>query len=610
MGGNKTTRRRWLQALGVGGVASLAGYSGGGEFDAPQETTTADGQPTVSGTYNAVTSSPYQTLNPLYNTESGAGDAIEYALDQSYTFMPETEPLPLHFELETDDGEVWVANVRENLEFSDPYGEVTAETYVYQIQEVHQSDWANTPFGTDWSRQDEPIPVEQTGKYEFQIELPNADILYRESFDPLMYPIPIDLMKPYVNEEDAQGLQEDEELLELTFTGNLGAFTLDEWNRSSGVVYSRNEDYFLQEADDVPGIFDNAPYFEGLEVSVVQEQSSRLAALETGEADAAAVPPNRVAEFQDLDRVDVKIIPQPFNEVCVYNMRDNGWNAGPGNLFREKEFRQGLAAAVDKERLVKGVFRDFAEVEYTWQPRWSRWYPGDDKLMTFGTGDLYGPEETRSRIETALGNVDQDYRYDGDRLVTPDGDQVTLDIYHSAGQNTEKNFAQFIAQEFEENAGIVVEVNAIDGTKFANDYWAQEVPDNPDQYEWSKGQYNAGPREVTSANPWDMTVVFGLNTYPLNPLTGDVFFIKDSVYNPYGYYPSWDAKGLFNEASNATSEEELQEIFTEIFVNISEDQPMGMLAFPSDQIGYTASIQGPIENFFNGWDFPAWHFEE
>jgi len=296
----------------------------------------------------------------------------------------------------------------------------------------------------------------------------------------------------------------------------------------------------------------------------------------------------------------------------VYNFRENGWNAGPGNLFRNKKFRQGLGCAVDKETLVKGVFRDFANVEYTWQPRWSRWYPSDADVKEFGTGELYGEEATQSRIQEALDEIEHDYSYDSEgRLLNPEGDQCTLELYHSAGQNTERSMAEFIAKEFEQNAGIKVQVTAIQGAQFSEDYWQQEVPNNADELEWSNGAYNAGPRdEATSANGWDMTVVFGLNTYPLNPTAGSVFFQKDSYYNPYGYYPSWDATELFSQAKSAESTEELEEIFSEIFVNIAEDQPMAMLAFPADTVGYAADIDGPAENFFNGWDFSAWHREE
>lgn len=566
--------------------------------------------PEVDGTYNRVTSSPIDTLNPLYNTENTAGTLIGYALDQGYTFGPGNELIPQVYNLETEDGgETWTGTVRDDLEFGGDYGQVTAEDFVYLVQELHQADWASTAASSSWP---EEVEIEETGELEFEITLPSANLLYPETYDPLMYPIPKELLEPYVEEEDDSGLQEADELLNLEFTGNLGAYTLDEWDRSSGQTYSRNEDYYMRDATDLHELFEEAPYFETLENRVVQEESSRLGALETGETDAASVPPERVQEFDEMDGVEVYLIPQPYDEVVVYNMRENGWNAGPGNLFREQKFRQGLGCAVDKEALVEGVFRGYANIQYTWQPRWSRWYPEDADLMEFGTGDLYGQEEAQSRIQEAIDAVDEDYSYDDEgRLLNPEGDQCTITLYHSAGQNTERSMAEFIAQEFEDNAGIVVEVEAIQGSQFSQEYWQQEVPDNADDLEWSEGSYNAGPRdEATSANEWDMTVVFGLNTYPLNPLAGDVFFLRDSSYNPYGYYPSWDAQELFDQADAAEDSDELEEIMGEIFTHIAEDQPMGMLAFPSSRSGYAADINGPQENFFSGWDFPAWYREE
>ncbi|MFW5895891.1 MAG: ABC transporter substrate-binding protein [Halolamina sp.] len=616
-------RRQWLQAIGVAGAAGLAGCTGGEDTDTPEETeeddamgddtdTPSDDQeiPEVDGTYNRVTSSPIDTLNPLYNTENTAGTLIGYALDQGYTFGPGNELIPQVYNLETEDGgETWTGTVRDDLEFGGDYGQVTAEDFVYLVQELHQADWASTAASSSWP---EEVEIEETGELEFEITLPSANLLYPETYDPLMYPIPKELLEPYVEEEDDSGLQEADELLNLEFTGNLGAYTLDEWDRSSGQTYSRNEDYYMRDATDLHELFEEAPYFETLENRVVQEESSRLGALETGETDAASVPPERVQEFDEMDGVEVYLIPQPYDEVVVYNMRENGWNAGPGNLFREQKFRQGLGCAVDKEALVEGVFRGYANIQYTWQPRWSRWYPEDADLMEFGTGDLYGQEEAQSRIQEAIDAVDEDYSYDDEgRLLNPEGDQCTITLYHSAGQNTERSMAEFIAQEFEDNAGIVVEVEAIQGSQFSQEYWQQEVPDNADDLEWSEGSYNAGPRdEATSANEWDMTVVFGLNTYPLNPLAGDVFFLRDSSYNPYGYYPSWDAQELFDQADAAEDSDELEEIMGEIFTHIAEDQPMGMLAFPSSRSGYAADINGPQENFFSGWDFPAWYREE
>ncbi|MBP1987099.1 ABC transporter substrate-binding protein [Halolamina salifodinae] len=620
--GAATTRRRWLQALGVAGAAGLAGCTGGDEGGDAQSTATQteenafgtaeptgterDSLPEVSGTYRTVTSGRVNTLNPLYNREGTAGTIISYALDAGYAYRRGNESFSQLYELSTDDGgKTWTAVLRENLRFSEPYGQVTAEDFVYQVRAVHQSDWAATAQASSWPSE---VSVEQTGEFEFQITLPEANLLYPETQDPLLYPIPKGLLEPYVESKDAQGLQRDQELLNLSFAGNLGAYTLKEWNRGSERSFVRNEEYYLREADDVPQLFGNAPYFERLESSVVKEQAARLGALETGETDSAGVPPSQVARTEELDGVDVKVVPQPYNDVLTYNMRDNGWSAGPGNLFRETKFRQGLACAVDKGSIVQGVQRGYANVEYTWQPRWSRWYPEDADIPKYGTGDLYGREATRSRIREAI--ADTDYEYGDEYLLNPSGAQCEIDLYYGAGDELERSKAGFIAREIEENAGIVVHPEAIDTTTFNTNYWQQELPENPEEYEWSNGSFNAGPREVTSANSWDMEIVWGLNTYPLNPTTASIFFVEDDAYNPYGYYPDWDAEGLFAEARGAESEEALQETLTKIFEHIAQDQPMGMLSFPADTIGYASDISGPSEDYFNGWDFAAWTREE
>ena len=621
-GGPSITRRRWLAALGAGATAGLAGCSADDdEGTAAEGDDTADGgggtdgTPSVSGTYDTVTPSSFSTLNPLYNNESGAGSAIGFALDQGYTFDSDGEYFPKLYDMSTDDGgSVWVFDVREGLAFGDPYGDVTAESFVYQIQELHQTDWAATAQSSGWG---ENVTVEQTGELQFQAELEEPQLLWPESYDPLLFPIPRDLVEPYVDAEDAEGLQQDEDLLELTFTGNLGPYVLDEWERGAGTTYSRNDDYYLQEVNEGPDLFANAPYFEGASVDVVEERASRLAALETGEADSASIPPERFSEFEENTRVSTYRIPQPFNEILSVNMRDNGWNAGPGNLFRHTAFRQGLAAAIGKEQLINGVFRGLAQPHYTWQPSWSEWYPGDDAVTQFGTGDRYGGEFARGLVEDALSESEFDYRFDGETLVTPEGNTVSLDLYHSAGQETEKLIAEFVGQELGTAFGIEVSVEAIDGVRFQQDYWMAEPQGgtdtvNGEEVTWERPTpNNPGPRSVTGSESWDMSVVFGLNTFPQNPLTNSVFFDGATAsFNNVGYYPEFDATGIFERARAATSEAELQEPFTELFRNLAEEQPYIMMVFTDSLSGYNPDLVGPQENFFNGWDSPAWYFDE
>ena len=614
-------RRQWLSALGIGGATALAGCSGnsgGGSDELGQE-----------DIYSTASSASFTTLNPIYNTENGAGNAIARSLDLGYTFDANNEYVPLLYDMSTENGEVWTFEVREGLEFSDPYGEVTASDFVYLIQEIHQSSWANSAATTSWPAS---ITVEETGEYEFQATLSTPQLLWPESFDPQLYPIPQELLEPYVEEEDTEGLQQDEELLELQFSGNLGPYVLDTWERSGGTQYSRNDNYYLQNADDLPEVFNEAPYFEEAEIQVIEEEASRLGALETGSVDSAAIPPDQVASYQNNEEISVNRIPQPYNEKVSVNMRDNGWTAGPGNLFRYTPFRQAMASAIDKEALISGVFRDFAETHFTWQPRFSNFYPPEDDIPQFGVGDNYGSEVARGLAEDAFAESEHDYSFDGDAMVTPDGTQVQLSIYHSAGQNTEQQLADFIAQELGDNLGIEVTVEAIDGTRFNNEYWTASdfpspernddgevtnVPDelvdtvNGEEVEWTTPSgTNPGPRNVTSNESWDMSVVFGLNTYPRNPLTNNAFFDGPTAfYNPVGYYPGFDAQSLFEDARQAGSEDELADALVELFANLAEEQPYIMLAFPDDTVGYREGLEGPIENFSNGWNLPAWRYE-
>ncbi|MDZ5812280.1 ABC transporter substrate-binding protein [Halorubrum sp. AD140] len=625
-------RRQWLSVLGSGGATALAGCSssGGGSGDATDDSNgeAFDGGETDGDVYATAAAASFETLNPIYNDENGAGNAIARALDQGYTFDEDNEYVPLLYDMSTDGGEVWTFEVREGLQFSEPYGEVTASDFVYLIREVHQSDWADSVASASWRG----VEVEATGEYEFQATLASPSLLWPESFDPLLYPIPQDLLEPYVEEEDREGLREDEELLELQFSGNLGPYVLDEWERDGGTRYSRNDDYYLRDADGLPDAFGDAPYFEGSEIRVLGEQASRLGALETGAVDSAAVPPERVREYRESEEIYVNRIPQPYNEKVSVNMRDNGWTTGPGNMFRHVEFRQAMAAAIGKEDLIEDVFRGFAETHFTWQPRFSEFYPPEEEVPRFGVGDRYGGEFARELAREAFDRSAYDYGFDGEEMVDPDGNRVELDIYHSVGQETERLTAEFVAEELGANLGIDASVEAVDGARFTEEYWTAsdfptpetndegevtEVPDvlvdevDGEEVEWtSPGPTNPGPRTVTAAEDWDMEVVFGLNTYPRNPIINDAFFDGATAsYNPVGYYPEFDARALFGDARQATSEEELTDALVELFANLAEEQPYIMLAFPDSTVGYREGLVGPVENFSNGWDLPAWRYE-
>jgi len=598
-------RRDVLKLIGATGVAGLAGCSGNGGSDGGGE---SNGR-SVQGTYVSASSVDAQSLNWLTIADSTSGSYVTAALDGTWAVKPNREIFPLWADYSTDDGRVYEIELRENLEWGAGYGQMTAEDWVYMIKNVFQAqpNWSGYPNADSWFRtnpesgQQEPIPVEQTGTRTFEIRLFEIDPSF--PFKPILWRqqcIPKGILEKYVPNEDAEGLKQDEELNTLAYTGNLGPYTYDDWERSARYTVTRNDDYYLKDVEGVPERFTEAPYFDQQVVRVISEESTRLGALESGEVDSAGIPPDKATRFENLSNVTVNVTPQPYARIIVYNMRANGW--GP---FRSKAVRRALGFAVDKEQIVGNVLRGYGQVAQTMQPKWSQWYD-DSRVEEFGVGDRYGPERTRSALESALS--DTEYAYDGERLVNGSGEQVTLSIYYDSGQPTEGTIAEFVAQEFSENAGIDVQPEAVSSSTFQSNY-VQTSASEGTEPEWTAGVFNGGPRDVaTSAEPWDMSINLQFNTYPFTPASSKGFFEKRGGINYYGYYPEEDIASLYEQATATTDEERRKELFGEAFGLISEEQPFGFLAMPSSVSGYAENVRGYDEEFNTGWDSQTWYF--
>jgi len=598
-------RRDVLKLIGATGVAGLAGCSGnGGSGDGG-----GSGDRSIDGTYVSASSVDAQSLNWLTIADATSGSYVTATLDGTWAIKPNREIFPLWADYSTDDGRVYEIELRENLEWGAGYGQMTAEDWVYMIKNVFQAqpNWSGYPNADSWFRtnpesgQLEPLPVERTGTRTFEIRLFEVDPSF--PFKPVLWRqqcIPKGILEKYVPNQDTEGLKQDEELNTLAYTGNLGPYTYDQWERSARYTVTRNDDYYLKDVEGVPERFTEAPYFDQQVVRVISEESTRLGALESGEVDSAGIPPDKASRFENLPNVNVNVTPQPYARLIVYNMRANGWEP-----FRSKAVRRALAFAVDKETVVGNVLRGYADVAQTMQPKWSQWYD-DSRVEEFGVGDRYGPEATRSRLESAL--VDTEYAYDGERLVDGSGEQVTLSIYYDSGQPTEGTIAEFVAQEFSENAGIDVQPEAVSSSTFQSNYVQTSAPEGTEP-EWTAGVFNGGPRDVaTSAESWDMSINLQFNTYPFTPASSKGFFEKRGGINYYGYHPEADIAELYERASATTDEQRRQELFGEAFGLISEEQPFGFLAMPSSVSGYAENVRGYDEEFNTGWDSQTWYF--
>jgi len=361
---------------------------------------------TVGGEWLSGSTTDAETLYFPEISDVPSGNRVGLTLDGAYSVDENNEIQPLWMDIEdTGDGTVYVCTLRENLQWGGDFGRMTAEDWVYQTENVHTIDggqshpWdEDTPPSTQTADWEQIENIEATGDLEFQVEL--ADVNPSFPLEPVFwggYCAPKALYEKYV--PSAEDLRQSEEFAQLTFTGNLGPFEFERWDRSAEFVATRNDDYYMRaHADEMGEEWAEAPYVEQYTYRVISEQATRLEALRQGEITNTGVPPDRFQDFKDLGEVDVYQIPQPFLSILAYNQRANGWQP-----LRTREVRQALSMSIDKRRITEEIYRGLAEFTHTFQPRWSQWYD-DSQVTPFGVGDSYDKAGARQMLAEHTGS--------------------------------------------------------------------------------------------------------------------------------------------------------------------------------------------------------------
>lgn len=626
------TRRDMLRVLGVAGAAGLAGCSSSGDGDGGDETTagpddtseqsTADEEPDsalVQG--NEYVTAQATGASSMYLpgiSDQNTTDRLSLILDGSYAINGDREIFGLWFEETTmPDPSTVEITLRDNLQFADEYGQMTADDWKFHIEEIHQSDWAGSTAASDWAGIE--VTVQDDLNFTLSLPEPNGDFIYGP---PLWgaFIFPRGLTEKFMRSQEEkeeiasnsdeyasadevpngnlEDFQQADEVQNLTWTGNLGPYSLDEWERSSTFTAVKNDDYYAAEAAGEGNHFGeawvDAPHFDSYTYRTISEQATRVNALTEGELTSINVPTGRFQSLKEGDAVDTYQVPQPFLGIMAYNQRSNGWEG-----LEIKEVRQALSMAIDKDAIANQILRGLAETAVTFQPRWSSWY-SEETVTPFGVGDSYDKEQAKTMLKE---NLPSGYEYSGDKLLNPDGNQVTLQHVYSTGNETTATTAEFIGQELA-GVGIKVEFTALQFNQMLKNYVANSYTGDGEP-EYSGGPYNAGPPDQTaSAKPWDLMTGIAFNTYPFTPTSLEAFWTKTASTNYYGYTPDIDMAGLFEDLKTTVDTAERKEIVNEILGQLSEDQPVNFLTMSDDLFGYSVPVDPePTEEYLANWDY-------
>jgi peptide/nickel transport system substrate-binding protein len=354
-------------------------------------------EPERGGTYVSGRKAGAETLNPVRADDTESVARIRLTMDGAYALDNENEFTPRWFTgyEASDDDTRYEFTLREGLEWGGEFGAMTAADWVYYITEVHQAEpnWAGSLNRAPWFRNGEPLTVRETGELSFAVELPNPDPFF--VMRPALWGafcLPRGLVSEYRGAGDGEGLNRDPRVREIAYTGNLGPYSFERWDRSSVFVTSRNDDYYGAGTVFEEGV----PYFAERHIQTFGEPSTRLSALRAGDVHSTELPPDAVESFEDRESVSVLRTPTAFCNMLAYNQRANGW----GEL-RKTGVRRALSSAVNKVTVADSVFRGNAAAAYTHQPAYSEWY-SDAEVTRYGGPESNGVALARERLRSAL----------------------------------------------------------------------------------------------------------------------------------------------------------------------------------------------------------------
>ncbi len=270
-----------------------------------------------------------ESLDPLKMTSAPAATVSEHMVENLIYLNPdgELEPaLAVNWEIE-DDGMAYLLELREGVTFHD--GEpFNAEAVKYNLDRfMGKGEFEGEDAAVFAFLLGEVDEVEVVDEYTVRIHM-------EELFAPILF----HLSHSFIAIHSPASLEAlDGEDVEAPV--GTGPYKYVQWARGEQIVMEKNEDYW-----------GNVPEIETATFKFVPEGSSRVIMLETGEVDAVMDIP-----FAEIDRLEGE---EGINIVYEDSVRNIyiGFNMQSELFMDNKELRQALNYAVDKQAIVDAIF--------------------------------------------------------------------------------------------------------------------------------------------------------------------------------------------------------------------------------------------------------------
>lgn len=414
----------------------------------PQLIDTSLGEPkTFNLPLSQESNSIFGFIHEGLTTENGKGE-IQPALAESWEFSPDRKRI--------------VFTMRENLKWSD--GEpLTVDDVVFTYNDIYFNEKVPTDYRDilkiGKSRVLPTVKKVDERRVEFSIPEPFAPFLRYAGGITIL---PAHALRESINTKDKSG-----NLKFLSTWGtdtdpkkivSNGMYMLDSYTTSERIILKRNPYYWRKDAQGKP-----LPYIERIVLEIVENTDTAFLQFRSGGLDTTSVTPDYFSLLkQEEERGKFKIYvggPELSTSFLTFNLNKakNSKNqplVDPirSRWFNKVEFRQAIAYAIDRPRMLNNLFRGLGEAQNSPIYKPSPYFLSQEQGLKVYD---YNPEKAKQVLQ----QVGFKYNAQG-QLFDADGNRVRFGVLTNAGNKLREAIGAQIKQDLEK-IGMQIDFNAI-----------------------------------------------------------------------------------------------------------------------------------------------------
>lgn len=504
MMGNK---RRWLAVLLAFLVAvSLGGCNAGSlKSEASQ----------VPQLVDAVLSDPKTFNYPLSQESPNVFSLIYEGLITENGLTGELEPgLAEAWEISPDKKRI-VFTLRENLKWSDG-APLTVDDVVFTYQKVYFNEKVPTDI-----RDILKIGKERRLPGVRKVDNRRVEFTVPEPFAPfLRYTGGLAILPKHALEEAVETTDTNGNLKLLSFWGTdtdpkkivgNGMYALEDYQTSQRVIFRRNPYYWRKDRAGNP-----QPYIERIVWQIVENTDTSFLQFRSGSLDTINITPDYFSLMKkEEERGKFKIYsggPEMSTTFVVFNL-NRAKNSNGENLvdpikskwFNKLEFRQAVAHAIDRRKMLNNLYRGLGEEQNSPIYKQSPYYLSPEEGLKVYE---YNPQKAKDLLQKA------GFKYNANgELFDAEGNRVRFEMLTNAGNKLREAMGAQIKQDLGA-IGIQVDFSAIAFNTMIDKVYKQR--------KWDSyiGKIGGGGVEPNGgANTW--TTTGGLHAFNLAQQPGE-----------------------------------------------------------------------------------------